>query len=41
MLGDFTYWNPTKLYFGENSLENLKKEIMGIFIDEMYQKFRG
>lgn len=27
MLGDFTFHNPTKLYFGENSLENLSKEL--------------
>ena len=23
MLGNFTYCNPTKLYFGEDSLDNL------------------
>lgn len=27
MLGNFTYCNPTKLYFGENSLENLRTEL--------------
>ena len=27
MLGDFTYSNPTKLYFGENSLEGLNEEL--------------
>ena len=27
MLGNFTYCNPTKLYFGENSLENLETEL--------------
>lgn len=27
MLGNFSYSNPTKLYFGENSLENLKEEL--------------
>lgn len=27
MLGNFTFHNPTKLYFGENSLENLSKEL--------------
>lgn len=27
MLGNFTYCNPTKLYFGENSLENLYGEL--------------
>lgn len=27
MLGNFTYSNPTKLYFGENSLENLRDEL--------------
>ncbi len=27
MLGDFTYCNPTKLYFGENSLEALNTEL--------------
>ena len=27
MLGNFSYHNPTKLYFGENSLEYLKEEL--------------
>lgn len=27
MLGNITYCNPTKLYFGEDSLSNLSKEI--------------
>ena len=27
MLGNFTYCNPTKLYFGEDSLENLNTEL--------------
>jgi len=27
MLGNFTYCNPTKLYFGENALDNLKTEM--------------
>lgn len=27
MLGNFSYCNPTKLYFGDNSLENLNKEL--------------
>lgn len=27
MLGDFTYCNPTKLYFGENALDNLRTEL--------------
>lgn len=27
MLGNFTYCNPTKLYFGENALENLNTEL--------------
>ena len=27
MLGDFTYCNPTKLYFGENALDNLGNEL--------------
>ena len=27
MLGNFTFYNPTKLYFGENSLDNLSKEL--------------
>ena len=27
MLGDFTYSNPTKIYFGENSLHNLSTEL--------------
>lgn len=29
MLGNFKYSNPTKLYFGEDSLNNLKKELAG------------
>ena len=27
MLGNFTYSNPTKLYFGENAIDNLKEEL--------------
>ena len=27
MLGDFTYCNPTKLYFGKNALDGLKEEL--------------
>ena len=27
MLGNFTYCNPTKLYFGEDSLTNLGMEL--------------
>ena len=27
MLGNFSYHNPTKLYFGENSIQNLKDEL--------------
>ena len=27
MLGDFSYCNPIKLYFGENSLSNLSDEL--------------
>lgn len=27
MLGNFTYSNPTKLYFGEDSIDNLKTEL--------------
>ena len=27
MLGNFTYCNPTKLYFGEDSLDNLNTEL--------------
>lgn len=27
MLGDFTYCNPTKLWFGKNALEGLKEEL--------------
>ena len=27
MLGNFTYCNPTKLYFGEQSLEGLHQEL--------------
>ena len=27
MLGDFTYENPTRLHFGENSLDFLKEEL--------------
>ncbi|MBW7572006.1 iron-containing alcohol dehydrogenase [Caproiciproducens faecalis] len=29
MLGNFSYSNPTKLYFGENSLDNLRTELSG------------
>ena len=27
MLGNFTYCNPTKLYFGKNALDGLNKEL--------------
>ncbi|MDE6868498.1 MAG: iron-containing alcohol dehydrogenase, partial [Clostridia bacterium] len=27
MLGNFTYCNPTKLYFGKNSLDGLNEEL--------------
>ncbi len=27
MLGTFTYHNPTKLYFGEDALNNLNQEL--------------
>lgn len=27
MLGNFYYYNPTKLYFGDKALENLKTEL--------------
>ena len=27
MLGDFTYSNPTRLYFGQNALDNLRREL--------------
>lgn len=27
MLGNFSYSNPTKLYFGENALDNLGTEL--------------
>ena len=27
MLGNFSYYNPTKLYFGQNALEFLKAEL--------------
>ena len=27
MLGNFTFHNPTKLYFGEEALSNLSKEL--------------
>ena len=27
MLGNFTYCNPTRLYFGEDSLSNLSTEL--------------
>ena len=29
MLGNFKYYNPTKLYFGENAIENLTAELAG------------
>lgn len=28
MLGNFTYHNPTKIYFGEDSLQSLKQELL-------------
>lgn len=28
MLGNFSYCNPTKLYFGENALGNLASELV-------------
>lgn len=27
MLGDFTYCNPTKLYFGENAINGLRLQL--------------
>lgn len=27
MLGNFSYCNPTKLYFGDNAISNLKEEL--------------
>ena len=27
MLLDFTFYNPTKIYFGKDSLDSLKKEL--------------
>ena len=27
MLGNFTYCNPTKLYFGQNALDGLNEEL--------------
>lgn len=27
MLGNFSYCNPTKLYFGEDALQNLSTEL--------------
>ena len=27
MTGNFTFHNPTKLYFGEEAIENLSKEL--------------
>lgn len=32
MLGNFSYCNPTKLYFGENSLSNLSEELKNTVI---------
>lgn len=32
MLEDFSYCNPTKLYFGENSLSNLSDEFKNTVI---------
>ena len=29
MLGNFSYYNPTKLYFGDESLNFLKDELNG------------
>ena len=27
MQGNFSYYNPTKLYFGKNAIENLKVDV--------------
>ena len=27
MLGDFMYYNPTRLYFGEHALDGLREEL--------------
>ena len=34
MLGNFTYCNPTRLYFGEDSLSNLSTELKNL--DKMW-----
>lgn len=31
MLGNFSYCNPTKLYFGEDALQNLSTELKKIW----------
>ncbi len=48
MLGNFVYSNPTKLYFGEDSLQYLNEELPKygktvrlIYGSEMRQKFFG
>lgn len=40
MLGNFTYSNPTKLYFGENALENLREE-MGKYGENIMLTYGG
>lgn len=40
MLGNFTYSNPTKLYFGENALENLRGE-MGKYGENIMLTYGG
>ena len=30
MLGNFSYYNPTKLYFGDESLNYLKDELVNL-----------
>ena len=40
MLGNFSYCNPTKLYFGENAVQNLGDELKKYGKNVVYGKFR-
>ncbi len=39
MLGNFSYYNPTKLYFGDESLNFLKDELKGYGPQERWMDY--
>lgn len=39
MLGNFSYCNPTKLYFGEDALQNLSTELICCGLCEVAVRF--